>query len=197
MYILADKFIGNIINNELSYLEDDKFYYTNDGKNYKYKTIDKRDIYEGELKEFYCTIELNSWVQEPEEFKRFVENGISIFYVKVTINKNNDITGLFIVKPESVKNELLIEPAKDLFIDFNDGEKAQSISNIKTLSKLRNTFVEQTYSIKKPITAIYNANICFPNMYFREDVGQYVFKNKNIMSYKSGDIWDDLSLEII
>lgn len=194
MYILSDMFLGNIVNGKYSFLKGNSFYYTNDGKEYKCQVLEKEDVHEGILKEFYCKIELIEWVHEPEILKEFYEKGNKEFYIKVDIDPYNNITAIHIVPEEKVDNKLLITAKEGCFIDFNDNKNAVEISSyngteeiMERLNNISSDKSKEEYALKK-INFICNYNVCFPDMYFRKDVRKYVFKNSNIMTYKSSNI---------
>lgn len=190
MYILSDYFLGNIKNDKLSYLEKDRFYYTNDGKHYKCRTIDKNDIYDGDLTEFYCQMPIYEWVENKHMLKPFVEKGIEHFYVKVNMDTSNKINKIEIVSPDKVKDHLLVSPLENVFLDFSERDKILKIEDNMTFISLKET-INGIISEKEDIPLlriVYNANICFPNMYYRDDVKQYVFSNSNLMTYYSDNM---------
>lgn len=194
MYILSDCFLGNINNDNISYLKDNKFYYTNDGENYKCMEINKENIHTGTLTEFYCVLNLYDWIEDNHMLREFVEKEINEFYVKVNIDKFNKVEDIKIVSPSEVKKDLLVKPLESVFIDFSEKDKILNIKDDMTIITLKET-INGMISNKEEVPLLrmaYNSNICFTNMYYRKDVNQFVFSNSNLITYYSNNLVNQL-----
>lgn len=179
MYILSDRFLGNIINTKYSYLMGNKFYYTNDGINYSKMEIDKKDIYEGTLDKFYTYINIYPWIEEDilSEVEHMIDSETNCIYLEVYISNDNEIKSIYAVKKSEIDSNRLIEAF----------EVVSPVKNkaVMMYSKDTGCILGEKGDFFKNASIAYTANICFPNMIYREDVDGYVFKNKTLFTYKS------------
>lgn len=182
MYILADKFVGNIKNTTLSYMDGNKFYYTNDGNNYKKMEISKNHIYDGYLEKFYTYVNIYPWIKEDTLSKHYntLDKETNRLYLEIHINNNNELTHIYTVEKNMVDFNKCIE-SNEYIIPMNNSVKEK----VKVFSSNEGTMILSDDDIKDDIKLSYTINICFPDMFYREDVKQYVFKNKTVFNYDS------------
>lgn len=182
MYILADKFIGNIKNTKLSYMKGNNFYYTNDGNNYKKMEISKNHIYDGYLEKFYTYVNIYPWIKEDTLSKYYdtLDKKTNRLYLEIHINNNNELTHVYTVEKNRVDFNKCIE-SNEYIIPMNNSVKEK----VKVFSSNEGTMILSNDDIKKDIKLNYTINICFSDMFYREDIKQYVFKNKTLFEYDS------------
>lgn len=179
MYILSEKFIGNIRNTKNSCLINDIFFYTNDDVTYNCIKIDKDEIYKGTLTVFFTFIKIHDWINKDilKKIREYIDIDKNVIYLKINIDKYNNITGIHIVKPSIIKNKKIIQPVESIvpvkdnsIIDYISKE-GYSLSGHK--------------DILKGSKVAYIANIMIPVLEEKNNIKQYSIKNKVIFNYES------------
>lgn len=178
MYILSDKFIGNIMNTKYSYLINDIFFYTDDEINYKTIRIDKNEIHKGVLKEFYTFVRVYKWMNRKifSMIKDYIDKDNNVIYLKVNIDKFNNITNVHIVKPSAVKNKKVMKP-----VEIISPMKNNTLINGFTIDGIHYQFDDDLKGSK----IVYIADICLPVFTKINNVVKFTLKNKMIFNYES------------
>lgn len=182
MYILADKFVGNINDSKYSYLRGNEFYYTNDGVNYKKMQIDKEHIFNGTLNKFYTYVNIYPWIREDIliKYEDIIDKDNNRLYLEIHINNSNELTHIYTITKDLVDSNKCIESN-----EFISPIKSSKKEKIKVFSSSLGYAIGSNEDIFEDSQLYYMINICFPDMFYREDIGQYVFKNATVFEYKS------------
>lgn len=184
MYILADKFAGNINNTKYSYLDGDTFHYSNDGKNYRSMDIQKEHLFEGVLKRFYTYFTVHEWVDTNilEKIKDYIveeivdNEKIKKAYLQVNINKQNELINLSLVDKKSIK-DTIIEPNEYVMPSTEGGVTIFQDNDMKCTM-----FQEEP---KENCGLTYMCSICAPTMTYHHKIKQHSFKPIKLFMYCS------------
>lgn len=182
MFILADKFVGNLIESKYSYLKDRKLYYTNDGINFKKQLISRKDIFDKELSSFFSYLTIYNWIPQHilEQIKDLIdysaaeEGIIGRLFVNVFISPDNKLIDLEAVEKASI-SEKIFAPMENII--------PSSVSTIYS-DNLTNGFF--THTIPSPDDGLtYHASFCTPNIKKHQKYGIYSFDYFTIGIYSS------------
>ena len=175
MYILADKFLGNIKNTSHIYFEGNAFHYTNDNTEWKHMNIDKEDIFEGDLISFYTYATIYDWIalEVYEKIKEYKED--DKVYIQIQIDSKNNVKHIFPVKRKDI-NYRIYEPLETVAPDIN---------NLTVAIDGNYNCIMGNESPTESTPLLYNAHICLPTMHYHKKANQYVFDTLIFFSYRS------------
>lgn len=181
MYILSDRFLGNINNGKLSYMDGNIFKYTNDGVNYRECVIGKKDIYEGALKDFFVKVNVYPWMEDKiySQIKDYIDTDDDSLYLNVKITKENKVDEVMIVQSESVDYSKLVELNEVVCPVVKD--KKTTVLGLCREGYLVGLEDEPDDNVKMK----YSCNICFPEMVYHKAINKYIFKTAEVFGYSS------------